>query len=110
MITSDNTKNIKNLLATYAFSNDFDNLKLLISENDNIDLNELIAWNSETESVVEESEIKENYDINSPFYYTTLLNLASIKGNVKIVGLLLEYGALPTIRDSRGRYNILLYL
>jgi len=102
MITSNNT-NIKKLLATYAFANDFDNLKLLISENDNINLNELIAWNSETECVVEESEIKENYDINSPFYYTTLLNLASIKGNVKIVGLLLENGALPTLRDSRGR-------
>jgi len=105
MATSNTSKNIKYLLATYTFSNDYDNVESLVNENKNVNLNELIVWNSEIENVVEESEIKGKYDIDSPIYYTTLLNLASIKGNVEIVELLLKHGALPTIRDGRGRYN-----
>jgi len=109
MDTSNNDNSLKTLLVTYTINNDINNLKSLINENDNIDLNVLIPWDSENEKVVENSETKEKYNIDSPIYYTTLLNLASIKGNVEIVEILLEHGALPTVRDGRGRYCIILY-
>jgi len=79
MITENNTNNIKSMLANFAFSNNIEKIRLLINENKDIDLNELIPWNSEIEQVIEESEAKENYEIDSPKYYTTLLNLASKK-------------------------------
>ncbi|ORX59859.1 ankyrin [Piromyces finnis] len=105
MTTSNNdNESLKTLLVTYTITNDLDNLILLINDKKNIiDLNELITWDSENECIIENFEVREKYNIESPIYYTTLLNLASIKGHVEIVEFLLEHGALPTIKDGRGR-------
>jgi ankyrin repeat protein len=94
-----------NNLCLAAFNNDHKTaLELLKKSSSAYQLvNSLVHWVSSS-SVSQSNEEGQEGDVESPTYEALPLCVASIWGHVDMVQLLLEAGAKPFLKDSRGRF------